>query len=74
MYKIIKLYTSTPKGKREESNVFMYMKAAMSVVAYDYIELWHDWNACIVYNPKESQNWHKSEKEGVLLTDMTITC
>lgn len=43
-------------------------------VAYDYIELWHDWNACIIYNPKESQNWHKSEKEGVLLTDMTITC
>lgn len=54
--------------------MYMYMKAAMSVVAYDYIELWHDWNACIIYNPKESQNWHKSEKEGVLLTDMTITC
>lgn len=39
MYKIIKLYTSTPEGKREESNVYMYMKAAMSVVVYDYIEL-----------------------------------
>lgn len=54
--------------------MYMYMKAAMSVVAYDYIELWHDWNACIIYNPNKSQNWHKSEKEGVLLTDMTITC
>lgn len=35
----MKFYTSTPNDKRDESNVYMYMKAALSVVAYDYIEL-----------------------------------
>lgn len=52
MYKIIKLYILILKGKREELNVYMYMKVVMSVVVYDYIELWYDWNVCIIYNLK----------------------
>lgn len=53
MYKIIKLYILILKDKRDELNVYMYMKVVMSVVVYDYIELWYDWNVCIIYNLNE---------------------